>query len=90
MSKMMVRSARDQFEALKTAEAMEAAGGAVISVTYDGEHKQHGAMIPCSKFCVFARIPDEIDINLVDQYIDHALFPDECPSPVTVTEDQTQ
>ena len=77
MAKIMVRKARDDFEAFMTAEAMETAGAAVISIAYDGEHQQQGAMIPCSKFVVFARVPDDIEINDVDKSIGRQLFPDE-------------
>jgi len=56
-SKIMVRKARDDLEALLTVQGMEKAGAEAISVAYDGEHQQLGAMIPCSKFVVFARVP---------------------------------
>ncbi len=70
MTKIMVRKARDDFEALLTAQGMEKVGATVISIAYDGEHTQQGAMIPCSKFVVWARTPDGVQIDDVDESID--------------------
>ncbi len=70
MAQIMVRRGKDDFEALLVIQGMENAGATVISVTYDGEHQQQGAMIPCSKFTVWARVPDDIQIDDVDKSID--------------------
>ena len=70
MSKFMVRRARDDFDAVLTAQGMERAGAEVISIAYDGEHQQPGAMVPCSKFVVFARVPHNVKIDEVDRCID--------------------
>ena len=70
MSEIIVRRARDEFDALLTAEGMERADAEVISIAYDGEHQQPGAMVPCSKFVVFARVPDDVRIDDVDRWID--------------------
>ena len=73
MTKIMVRKARDDFEALLTAQGMEKAGATVISIAYDGEHQLDGAMIPTSKFVVWARVPDGVQIDDVDENIDTAI-----------------
>lgn len=70
MSEIMVRKGRDDFETLLVASGMEKAGATVISVAYDGEHTQQGAMIPCSKYVVWARVPDGVQIDDVDKSID--------------------
>lgn len=77
MSGMMSRNARDSYEALMTAQAMEMTGAQVISIAYDGEHQQQGALIPCSRFVVFAKVPGGVEINDIDEAIGRALFPDE-------------
>lgn len=69
----MVRQARDSFEAMLTTQGMEDAGAEVISIAYDGEHQQIGAMIPSSRFVVFARVPDYIQMDDVDGSIDSAI-----------------
>ena len=69
----MVRHARDDFEAMLTAQGMEKAGAEVISIAYNGEHQQQGAMIPSSRFVVFARVPDYIQMDDVDGGIDSAI-----------------
>ena len=67
MNKQIIcRHAEDDFYALVIAQAMENAGCTVISIAHDGMHQRQGAMIPCSKFIVFANYgasttPDEID-----------------------------
>ena len=73
MTKIMVRKGRDDFEALLVAQGMEAAGAEVISIAYDGEHQLVGAMIPTSKFVVWARVPDSVQIDDVDESIDAKL-----------------
>ena len=70
MSEIIVRKARDDFDALLTAQGMERAGAEVISIAHDGEHRQWGAMVPCSKFVIFARVPDDVKIDDVDKCID--------------------
>ncbi len=52
---------------------MENAGAEVISVAYNGLHTREGAMIPCSKFTIWARVPDEIALDTVDHAIDKML-----------------
>ena len=69
-AKIMTRKGKDDFEAYLVAQGMEDAGAQVISIAYDGEHQQYGAMIPCSKFTVWARVPDGVNIDDVDTAID--------------------
>ena len=73
MSAIMVRKARYDFEALLTAQAMDGAGADIISIAYDGEHQLQGALIPTSKFVVFARVPDGVQIDYIDERIDAAI-----------------
>jgi len=70
MSRIMMRNGANCFEAFLVAEGMEKAGAEIISIAYDGEHKQIGAMIPSSKFVIFARVPDDIQMDSVDESID--------------------
>ena len=70
---IMVRRAADDFEAMLTAQAMEASGATVISICYDGEHQRLGAMIPCSRFTVWARVSSEQAIGPIDEAISKAL-----------------
>ena len=69
----MVRSAGNSFIALLTANAMESAGAEVVGVTYDGQHQLYGALVPSSRFIVFAKVMDEQQIDRVDKAIDAAL-----------------
>lgn len=70
---IMVRKSRDDFEALLTAQAMECAGAEVISITYDGHHHLQGAMVPTSKFNIWARVPVGIQIDEIDKAIDQKI-----------------
>lgn len=70
---LMVRSARNDFEALLTGEAMESVGAVVISISYDGEHKLVGALESSSRFVVWARVADNAMIDKVDLAIEKAL-----------------
>jgi hypothetical protein len=69
----MVRSAPNDFDAMRTAQGMENAGATVISITYNGQHQPFGALEPSSKFVVWARVPDSINIDDVDAAIDKEL-----------------
>jgi hypothetical protein len=64
---IMMRNARTDWDAFLLSEATENNGGEVISIAYNGEHKLQGAMIPCSKFVVFSRVPDEAAIDRIDE-----------------------
>lgn len=39
---------------------MEDCGATVLSVAYDGEKKDEGALVPRSKFVVFATLPNDL------------------------------
>jgi len=69
-NKIMVRQGKDDFEALLVACGMENAGAEVISIAYNGKHLQQGAMQHCSKFTVWARLPEGTSIDDVDKSID--------------------
>lgn len=55
---IIARHARSDFHAVVTAQGIVNAGASVLSVTYDGMHQPDGAMIPSSKFVVFAQFDD--------------------------------
>lgn len=65
--KIIVRHAQNDLDALRTAQGMENAGASVFSIAHDGMHQPYGAMIPSSKFVVWAKYdesatsPDRID-----------------------------
>lgn len=74
-TRLFCREAEDSFAALLTGQAMEACGGTVISVAFDGMHQRQGAMVPCARFVMFCRISAEINLDDVDEKIGAALFP---------------
>lgn len=66
------RQADDDLDAKMLADAAEKINADVISFTYDGEHQQPGAMIPCSRFLVWVRIRDGAHADEWDTAIDTA------------------
>ena len=70
---IMVRNADDDFKALLTADAMEATGATVFSITYMGERTYDGALAPHPYFSVWARVKSDEHIVLVDTVIDATL-----------------
>ena len=70
---IMVRNADNDFTALLTADAMEATGATVFSITYMGERTYDGALTPHPYFSVWARVKSDEHIALVDKAIDSAL-----------------
>ena len=73
MNNIMIREGGDSYETFLVAQGMENAGAEIISIAYNGEHTREGAMIPCSKFVIFARIPEDIKIDAVDNSIDEEI-----------------
>jgi len=71
--KIMQRPANNDFEAFLTAQAMEDAGANVFSITFNGRHRQHGAMEDVSKMIVWAKVQSEDEIDKVDREIEKAL-----------------
>jgi hypothetical protein len=69
MAKIMVRHANNDFEAMLTAQGMEEAGADVFSITHDGMHQPFGAMIPSSKFVVWAKVASDELFDEVDKAI---------------------
>lgn len=67
--KIMCRPANNDFEALLTADGMEDAGLNVFSITQNGMHQPHGAMVPVSKFLVWAKAEDEEAMAAADKAI---------------------
>lgn len=65
----MVRHANNDFEAMLTAQGMESAGAEVFSVTHNGMHQPYGAMVPSSKFVVWAKVVSDEFIDVVDKAI---------------------
>jgi hypothetical protein len=73
LMKLMNRTAESDFIAMLTAQAMEDEGAQVISITYDGSDTHPNALVPHSKFIVFARARDWAHIKRIDEAIDKAL-----------------
>lgn len=75
--KILMRNARNSFEAFLTAGAMEASGADVFSIAYNGQDQPFGALIPSSRYVVFAKyespLSEEEFCNAVDAAIDAAL-----------------
>lgn len=66
--KIICRHADNDFVALLVAQGMENASASIISIAHNGMHHPYGAMIPRSKFVVFARVESQA-IALVDDAI---------------------
>ena len=76
MARFMVRKGTSDFQAFQIATAMEEAGANVFSITYDGQYKELGMELPRSRFCVWAKIESDAQIDGIDKAIDHALYPE--------------
>ena len=70
MAKIMVRTAEDDFVALKTAQGMENAGANVFSITNSGSATHFGATVAHVKFVVWAKIENYDMISAVDKAIE--------------------
>lgn len=73
MQRIMARRADDEVEACRTAQGMELAGAIVFSITHNGMHQPLGALIPSSRFIVWAKVNGEDHINAVDKAISKEL-----------------
>ena len=63
---IMVRRAKNDFDAMRMATAMEEVGAEVVSIAYVGEALHGQAMVASSQYVIFARVPsydicDEVD-----------------------------
>ena len=56
MKKIMMRNACNDFEAMKTAEAMASVDADVFSITSNKEHHPFGAIDPHMEFIVWAKV----------------------------------
>lgn len=68
--RIMCREANDVLDAIRTAQGMENAGATVFSITHNGMRQPHGAMIPSSKFVVWAKVESDDMIAAVDKAIE--------------------
>jgi 2'-5' RNA ligase len=68
--RIMVRHARDDFDAMHVANGMEAAGAEVFSITVDGSDTFPNAMAPHATYTVWAKIESEEMCDAVDEAID--------------------
>ena len=73
MAQIICRYANSDFDALRIAQGMENAGASVFSIAHAGMHQPHGAMIPSSKFIVWAKYeapttPDDIDKMIAREF----------------------
>lgn len=77
--RIIMREAKNNFDAFLVAEAMESAGANVFSIAHDGMHQLEGALIPCSRFVVFAKYdgPEEARCDEIDRAIGRALYGEE-------------
>jgi hypothetical protein len=69
MSRIMVRHAIDDFDAMHIANGMEAAGAVVFSITATEPELQPGALKPAMRYTVWAKITDESICDAVDAAI---------------------
>ena len=67
--RIMVRRAQDEFIAMQTAQGMENAGATVFSITSDGQETYYGATKPHTRFCVWAKIESDSQIDAIDEAI---------------------
>lgn len=70
MTRIMVRHANNDFEAMLTAQGMENAGADVFSITHAGMHQPLGALAPSSKFVVWAKVPSADMFDAIDAEIE--------------------
>lgn len=70
--KIICRHANNDLHALWTAQGMEDAGAAVISVSHNGMRHPEGALIPSSSFIVWAKYDDPVTPDLIDAAIERA------------------
>jgi len=70
---IMMRSAEDDFVAMRTANGMEKAGAVVFSITSNGERSHFGAMAPHTRFIVWAKVANDEMIDVVDESISREL-----------------
>lgn len=63
---IMVRTARDSFVALQTADAMEAAGAPVVALTTYKSRESITSFPGTLSYMVWARVRDDAHIRLVD------------------------
>jgi hypothetical protein len=74
MARIMMRKGNSDFQAFQIATAMEAAGADVFSITFDGQQKEWGAELPRSRFCVWAKVESDDQIDGIDEIIDLELY----------------
>lgn len=72
--RIMVRSAEDDFEALRTANAMESAGARVFAITPNGTATYPEALAPHDRFRVWCKVADDSVIDSVDVAISKELY----------------
>lgn len=68
-SKIGQRWADNDWEAFKIATTIEANGGNVFSVCYNGEKQLWGAKQPISRYIVWFKIPAEMDFDEIHKAI---------------------
>lgn len=66
----MVRSAEDDFDALRMMNAMESAGATVFALTPNGTATHDGALAPHQQFQVWAKVESDDKIAAVDVAIE--------------------
>ncbi len=69
----MFRSGEDDFDTLKTIDAMEHAGAVVVAITSAGTATFVGALASHQRFQIWARIENDAHIERVDDAISEAL-----------------
>lgn len=72
--RIMVRLAEDDFEALRTANAMESAGACVFAITPNGTATYQGALAPHDRFRVWCKVTNDSVIDSVDVAISKELY----------------
>lgn len=71
--RVMVRRAHDDFYALLIANAIESVGATVFSITSNQQETYPGALLPHTTFHVWAKVPNDLAIDAVDEAIEGAI-----------------
>lgn len=72
--KIISRHAHDSLAAFHTAQGMENAGASVFSITHDGMDQKQGALIPSSRFIVWAKYDGDVTTDAVDAAISLLMY----------------
>lgn len=79
--KIITRDAQNVFDAYRIAQGMENAGASVFSISYDGMHQPFGALLPSSRFIVWAKHEESLSPDDIDKAISKEFGEDDDDEP---------